>query len=286
MANREVAMPYETIPTTENPAYIIFVIEINKSLKTRIGKHSRLRLIHRLLDISLAQMMFRIPGGQEGLSAYRVAIITAGDKAKGLFDGFLPADDILKRGIPQFDPSGSNTDAVGAFHRTIELLQKELPKIQNSPAPIVVHLPAGKPTGAIEPMAKRIMSMRVPDGNVLIENIYVGNSISDEPIADPFQWSGVLLFNKDSSSGNFLNASSGIPNSYCSTMRHAGFNLDTWALMTVPGHVLDLLELGFYLALSGPWSRLNGAMDSQKIQEMTRADFKHFQDNFNKVMTA
>jgi hypothetical protein len=271
---------YETIPTTENPAHIVFVVDLNKSLNTRIGGQLLLKIVRRLLDISIGQMLFRSPGGQEGISAYRVAMITAGDKVNDLFDGFLPAEDILKRGIPQFDP-GSSADAGGAFQRVLELLQQKLPKIQKGPAPIVVHLHAGKPTGAIEPAANRIMSLRVPDGNVLVENIYVGYNISDEPIGDPCQWSGVLVFNKDPSSENFLNTSSEIPNSYCRTMRYAGFNLDEWAFMTVPGHVLDLLEMGFYLALSGPWLHLDGTINQQRAREIIRADFKHFQENFN-----
>jgi len=279
-------MPYETLSTAENPAHIIFAIDLNESLNTRIGNQSLLGIIRRLLDISLAQMLFRSANDREGTSAYRVAIIAAGDKAKDLFGGFLPAEEIQKKGVPELKLTGSFTDGVGAFRRIIELLHQELPRIQNCPAPIVVHLHAGKPSGAIEPMARLIMSIRVPDGNVLIENIYVGNNISDEPILDPFQWSGVLLFNQDPASEKFLNTASEIPDSYYRTMRHAGFNLDAWAFMTVPGHVLDLLEMGFYLALSGPWSHLDGTMDHQKAQEITRADFEHFQENFNKDITA
>lgn len=279
-------MPHETIPTTENPAHIIYVIDINNSLKTRIGDHSQLVIIHKLLEISLAQMMFRSPGRQKGPSAYRVAIITAGAKAEDLFGGFIPAEEILEKGIPPFDPAGSYTDALGAFERIIKLLQRELPHMQKGPAPIVVHLHAGKPTGAIEPMAERIMSMQVPDGNVLIENIYVGKNVSEEMIVDPYKWGGVLLFSKDPSSENFLNTSSEIPNSYCRTMRNAGFNLDEWAFLAVPGHVLDLLVMGFYLALSGPWSLLGETIDRQKDREMIRADFDHFQDIFKKFITS
>jgi hypothetical protein len=275
---------YETIPTPENPAHIVFVVDLNKSLNTRIGGQSLLKIVRRLLDISIGQMLFRSPGGQEGISAYRVAIITAGDKVNDLFSGFLPVEDILKRGIPQFDPGRLSADALGAFQRVLELLQQELPKIQKGPAPIVVHLHAGKPSGAIEPMAKRIMSIQVPDGNVLIENVYMGYNISDEAITDPFQWSGVLLFNQDPSSEYFLNSSSEIPKSYCRTMRRAGFNLDEWAFMTVPGHVLDLMEMGFYLALSGPWLSLDEVIEEQRAQEIIRADFERFQENVNKII--
>jgi hypothetical protein len=276
---------YETIPTPENPAHIVFVVDLNKSLNTRIGGQSLLKIVRRLLDISIGQMLFRSPGGQEEISAYRVAIITAGDKVNDLFDGFLPVEDILKRGIPQFDPGRLSADALGAFRRVLELLQQELPKIQKGPAPIVVHLHAGKPSGAIEPMAKRIMSIQVPDGNVLIENIYMGYNISDEAITDPFKWSGVLLFNQDPSSEYFLNASSEIPKSYCCTMRRAGFNLDEWAFMTVLGLTPNLLEMGFYLALSGPWSRRDWTIEHQSIREITKDDFAHFHENFYKKIT-
>jgi hypothetical protein len=278
-------MSHETPPTNENPARIIFTIDINESLNFRLGEQTPLEIIRGLLDTSLCQMIFRSADGQEGTSIYQVAIITAGDKVKDFFDGFLPAEEILKRGIPQFDSIRSHTDAVGAFRRIEKLLQQELPKIQKGPAPIVVHLIAGRPAGDIEPASNRILSMWVPDGNILIENIYVGDSVSFEFIDDPFQWSGVLLYSRDPASDNFLNTSSEIPNSYCQNMRHAGFNLDTWSFMTVPGHTPNLLEMGFYLALSGPWSCLSVTNDRRSVQEIARADFGHFHELFYKKIT-
>lgn len=273
-------MPYKTIPTTANPAHIIFIIDVNKSLDTQLGNQSLLELIRKLLYISLVQMVFRSQNDQESIPAYHIAIITAGDRVRDLFNGFKSAEEVLKNGIPEFGAIAFNSNVVSAFERVYELLEQELPRIQNCPAPIVVYLTACAPIFAIEPIVKRIMGMQVPDGNVLIENVYVGDNISYESIVDPFQWAGVLFFKQDPSSSYFLNACSGIPASYGQIMRYAGYSLDEWAFMMIPCQTPHLLGMGFYLAISGPWFFFDKAADPEQVKQMIGTDFDHFQKKF------
>ena len=52
------------------------------------------------------------------------------------------------------------------------LLKAEIGNLQDSPAPLVCHMTDGEYNsgGDPEPIARSIMQMSVPDGNVLVEN--------------------------------------------------------------------------------------------------------------------
>ena len=57
---------------------------------------------------------------------------------------------------------------------------------------MVCHLTDGQYTGSDpEPIAAEIMGMGTKDGNVLIENIFVGEQLTKTPIADPKKWEGI-----------------------------------------------------------------------------------------------
>jgi hypothetical protein len=93
------------------------------------------------------------------------------------------------------------------------------------------------------------MEMNVPDGNVLVENIYVKTGAV--PLPDIDNWPGILSESElsDSYSKTLFQMSSPIPESYRNVMREFGYQLQDGARMFFPGDQSEIVELGF--AMSG-----------------------------------
>jgi hypothetical protein len=148
-----------------------------------------------------------------------------------------------------------STDTARAFATVERLLKAELPNLVDCPAPLVCHLTDGEYMGDDpEPIVRRIMHMRVPDGNVLVENIFISDRLLPEPVANPRQWRGILPQTRfESDYANKLRAiSSPLPGGYRIMMREMGYQIDDGALMMLPGTSADLVELGFVMSTSTP----------------------------------
>jgi hypothetical protein len=104
------------------------------------------------------------------------------------------------------------------------------------------------------PIAQRIMNMAVPDGNVLLENIYFkpGDGTTDNKnwagISNPWELS-------DPYSQTLLEMSSTIPDSYRIVMQEFGYNLNPGVRMFFPAENLGLLELAFAMSGATPLTR-------------------------------
>ena len=119
------------------------------------------------------------------------------DHVWDLLNGARTIDQVVKLGVPELHPR-QTTDTARAFGEVEKLLKREVPKIQDGPAPIVCHMTDGEFTGADpEPVVRRIKEMAVADGNVLIENIFISDQLLAEPIADIRAWPGVTAQTPD-----------------------------------------------------------------------------------------
>jgi hypothetical protein len=113
----------------------------------------------------------------------------------------------------------------------------------------------GENTGADpEPIAKRIMEMAVPDGNVLVENIFISDDILPQPIADPTQWAGILPDTKlmKDHARKLRAMSSTVPESYRAMMLENNYHLDPKAVMMLPGINPELVAMGFQMSAATP----------------------------------
>ncbi|MGC9084222.1 MAG: hypothetical protein ACP5ME_13735, partial [Anaerolineae bacterium] len=114
-----------------------------------------------------------------------------------------------------------------------------------------------------EPIVRRIMAMHVPDGNVLVENIFISEAILKESITDPRRWEGVRPGSKlQTDYARKLRAmSSPLPPSYRAMMREEGYNLADDAVMMIPGMTPELVQMGFVMSMSTPISSGGTAYD-------------------------
>src|SRR5690606_9847290 len=145
-----------------------------------------------------------------------------------LLGGVKSIEEIARSGFsPLLEPQ-TFSDAAEAFLYAEQLLQAEIPNMTRCPAPLVCHMTDGAHTGADpEPIAKRIMSMSVPDGNVLVENIFISDKLLEQAIPNVKQWSGITSANNLSNevAQKLSRMSSVIPESYRSMINEAGYGL-------------------------------------------------------------
>lgn len=258
-------MPYEALATSTTPALIIYLLDISRSMKKRLGQKTRIETVTDALTRVLEEMTARSMKGKIIASRYRVAIYAYSDDVYDVLDGVKTIDQIVNLGIPVLSAQ-NKTNTAGAYRAAEKLLQAEIPAIQakdeeemkrNSrdpslhPAPLVCHMTDGEfNTDDPEPIVQRIMNMSVADGNVLVENIFLSDSILSDPIVDISKWQGVLPETDFASDyvSRLLRMSSPIPKSYLERMREMAYHLNENSMMLFPGESPELVEIGFQMS--------------------------------------
>jgi len=250
-------MPYEVLATSKTPALIIYLLDVSGSMSEKLGNKRRIDVVMDALGVMLREMVFRSTKGSRVSPRYRIAMYAYSDHVYDLLNGVRSIDYVAQLGVPELKPM-RGTDTARAFLQAEKLLQQELPNMMHCPAPLICHMTDGEYTGADpEPIVRRIMSMAVPDGNVLVENIFISDNLLEEEITDPHRWKGVLPTTKlrNKYAEKLRNMSSPIPESYRVMMREAGYDIAENAVMMIPGMTPGLIEMGFVMSMSTPIER-------------------------------
>lgn len=247
-------MDYTVDATSDTPAYIIYLIDASGSMEAPMPGTSQ-RKIDVVTDMlaEIARIMFyRSKKGRTIAPRYRMAVYAYGSEVTSdTNDEFIPVSKFIER-IPEFSSlNRAMTNTKGAFERALHLLEKKLPDMQNSPAPMICHLTDGeysKEYGDPAPIARRIMSLRNPDGNVLIENIFLGEGLLVDPITNTTEWEGVK--NKGQLSNNYAkflySISSKWPKPYTEKIKAAhGYNIASGTRMFFPAQDVDTVKMAF-----------------------------------------
>lgn len=243
-------MPYEILATSKTPALIIFVLDISASMSLEMAGKPRINWVTDAFAAALRRMVMLSTKGTRVASRYQLAMYAYSDEVYDLLGGIKSVEQVAKLGVPELDVVRA-TDTAKAFQQVEAKLETELPKMSHCPAPLVCHLTDGEYTGDDpEPIAKRIMSMKVPDGNVLLENVFISDRVLSSPISNVKQWKGVQKNTK--LNGDYAqklrNMSSTLPVNYQIMMRESGYSIDPKALMMLPGDSPELVEMGFVMA--------------------------------------
>ncbi len=247
-------MPYETMATGKTPALIIYLLDVSASMGQPLGNKRRIDVVMEALRSTLRQMVFRSTKGGRLSSRYRIAMFAYSDHVYDLLDGIKSIDQVARLGVPELNPMRT-TDTARAFLQAEKLLKAELPNLRNCPAPLICHMTDGEYTGEDpEPIVRRIMQMSVPDGNVLVENIFISDKILPEPVKDVHQWPGILPQTKlrNKYARKLQRMSSVLPESYRAILIENGYNLQKGALMLLPGMSPELVGLGFQMSAATP----------------------------------
>jgi uncharacterized protein YegL len=232
------------------PALIIYLIDVSASMSRPLGAEKRIDVVTKALTAAIQQMIFRSTKGSRLSPRYRIAMYAYSDKVYDVLDGVRGIDDVAQKGIPQITTMRT-TETAKAFRQALRILDTEIPKMVKHPAPVVCHITDGEYTGDDpRPIAEQIKKLNVPDGSVLVENIFISDEILKDPIREPRQWKGVLSDTPLATDYAVMlrDISSPVPDSYRVLMLEMGFNISSGALMMIPGTSSELVELGFQMS--------------------------------------
>ncbi len=250
-------MAYDTQATSNTPALVVYVLDVSVSMSNPLGGARRVDVVMDALGAALRQMVFRSTKGARVSPRYRLAILAYSDHVYDLLDGIKTVDHVASLGVPELSPMRV-TDTARAFAQVEKMLKQELPTLGDCPAPLVCHMTDGEYTGDDpEPSVRRIMGMSVPDGNVLVDNIFISDKVLSTPVSNPYQWPGILPTTglDDSYARKLQSISSPLPESYRRTMQEAGYQMAQGALMMLPGMNPELVEMGFVMSAATPAMR-------------------------------
>lgn len=247
-------MPYEILATSITPMLYIYLLDVSLSMSQPLGERRRIDVVMDALGATLRQMVYRSTKGRILSPRYRIAMYAYSDHVYDLLDGVKSVEYVARLGVPVLSTMHT-TETAKAFAQAEKLLQAELPNLQGCPAPLVCHMTDGENTSKDpEPIVRRIMQMAVPDGHVLVENIFISDQILAEPVHDPRQWPGILADTVLLTEyGLKLRAmSSLLPPSYRSTMLEMEYQIAPGAAMLLPGVNAELVGMGFQMSTATP----------------------------------
>jgi len=245
-------MSYTVAATSKTPALIIYLLDVSGSMGEDLGGKPKIEVISDALHQVAVRMVQRSTKGTTVAPRYKVAMFAYSSQVTDLLGGIKTVAELAQMGVPRLQPMDA-TDTSAAFREAERLLLSQLGNLQDCPAPLVCHMTDGEYNsgGDPEPIAREIMQMSVPDGNVLVENIFVTDKALPQPIADPKSWQGVTDESPLASpyAETLMRMSSPIPQTYASVMAEMGYRLTPGARMLFPGNTPEIVELGF--AMSG-----------------------------------
>jgi hypothetical protein len=247
-------MAYEILATSQTPALIIYVLDVSGSMSYTLKERPRIEVVMDALGATLQQMVFRCTKGGQISPRYRIAMYAYSDAVYDILGGVMTIDQLANLGVPDLSTMRSTATDL-AFLQVEQLLMRELPMLTNCPAPLVCHMTDGEYTGADpEPVVRRIMAMGNPDGNVLVENIFISDNLLSEPVLDPTTWQGVTFQTqlRNKYANTLRSMSSPLPESYRIMMAESGYNIAPNAVMMLPGMSPELVEMGFVMSMSTP----------------------------------
>ncbi|OAB38449.1 vWA domain-containing protein [Paenibacillus glacialis] len=248
-------MNYQTQASGNTPALIIYLLDISGSMTLEFEGQRRMDVINEALQTVIRQIVYRSTKGAKLSPRYRISILAYSDEVYDLLDGVRSIDRIANRGnLPQLYPKRF-TDTAKAFKQAEKILHSELSNMNDCPAPLICHMTDGIYTGEDpEPIVKRIMDLSVPDGNVLVENIFVTEDAGIGRVKDARSWKGIMpnTFVTNSYSDKLKRMSSVIPESYREMMIESDYSIREGSLMMLPGTSRDLISLGFQMSAATP----------------------------------
>jgi uncharacterized protein YegL len=245
-------MSYTVPATSKTPALVIYLLDVSGSMGEELGGKTKIEVISDALHQVAVRMVQRSTKGTTVAPRYNIAMYAYSSQVTDLLGGIKTVAELAQMGVPRLQPMDA-TDTAAAFREAESLLKAQIGNLQDSPAPLICHMTDGEYNtgGDPEPVARRIMDMEVPDGKVLIENIFVTDKALPQAITDPKGWDGITDESPLASpyAETLRRMSSPVPPTYASVMAEMGYRLSPGARMLFPGNTPEIVELGF--AMSG-----------------------------------
>jgi hypothetical protein len=241
-------MHYTTLATAATPASIIYLLACGASMDEALGGIKCIDYVYAGIESMLLKMLQRSTHGGTISPRYRIALILYGDQPADIFNGFVPIERVLSKGLPRFSSGRGRADAGAAFTDALWMLRRELPQMQSHPAPMVCHFTDGLFEGVDpEPIAQELMNLSNLDGRVLVQNVFLGEGLITKDVNGIANWRGVTEAGEltGEESRKLFRMSSVLPASYVEEIQDEGYNLQLGSRMLIPGVHKDLIGLIF-----------------------------------------
>jgi hypothetical protein len=233
--------------TSLNPALLIYLIDASHTMNDPCNGTTKIAIVNSAVREAIKDMIRRSMRDGIVQRRYKIAILAYSTVVVDVLDGICDLPELVKRGYPIIHAGGETDTALG-FSAVENLLKRHLAEFQNSPAPLVCHLTdalitANDPT----PVVQRIQRMGVPDGTVLVENVYVADKMLRSPVRDWHQWGGVSKPSQlaDDYARLLFHLSSPLPETYRRNINNYGYDLQAGAALFFPGGHTELVRLAF-----------------------------------------
>src|SRR5712692_5780455 len=222
---------YKQPATTLTPALIVYLIDASKSMNDACGNSTKIDVVNKALRDAMKDMVRRSMRDGVVQPRYKVAIFAYSTRVIDVLDGIRTLPELVQVGPPILS-AGGNTDTEAGFNAVARLLESHLQEFEGCPAPLVCHLTdALLTTNDPQPVVRHIQTMRVEDGPVLVENVYVADNLLRKSVRDWHKWGGV--FKSDQLTNEYakllLSMSSPLPESYRENMNNYGYHLQSGA---------------------------------------------------------
>lgn len=267
---------YKNLANTDHPATLIYLVDISGSMKAPMpdGK-KRIDVAKDAIQTAYAQMIQRSLRQGRIHSRYRVGMIAYTTSIYDVYDGIITLDKLKEEGVPPLTPQKS-TDMAKAFRYAHKMIKEDIQSwspewLKSCPPPMVINLTDCEYADETEDpvgFAKQVQQISVPDGNVLVENIFITDQIT-LPSSDIKSWSGYKL---DETTGDpygdkLLEMSSLVPASYAEIMREQqGLKMREGTAMMFPGISREFIQAGFVM------STVSGAQQKGPLREVYPED--------------
>ncbi|HLI70306.1 MAG TPA: vWA domain-containing protein [Ktedonobacteraceae bacterium] len=238
-------MEFTRPATVLTPALVVYLIDASHSMNEAYGTMTRMDVVNDALKEAMKAMVRRSVYNGVVQRRYKLAILAYTTKVVDVLGGIRDLPEVIKRGVPVIS-AGGETDTAGAFKAVEALLRQHLSEYQTSPAPLVCHFTDALLNSADPaPVVRRIQALRVQDGPVLVENVYIAEKVFRKPVEDWHQWRGVVKANQLSNDYARLlyRLSSPLPETYRQNINEAGYHLQKGAALFFSGTHMDFIRL-------------------------------------------
>lgn len=246
-------MNYQNTASSTNPALIVFLIDISGSMAAKMPDgRPRHVVVQDALQVAISRLVQYSFQSGEIKPRYRLLVLAYSEEIWDIFGGIKYINE-EEFNISELPPM-TKTNPAGALEYVREVLSEDIAKwsddhLRYCPAPVVIHLTDAEISENFddpEPVAEQIKQLKVPDGNVLLTNIYISPylKLDTENLSE---WEG--FYPEDSTGDVFgdklLRMSSPLPKTYLETLKddgHAGLKPGT--LMFYPGVNAEFIKGG------------------------------------------
>lgn len=255
---------YKNLANSTHPATLLYLVDISRSMEAKMpeGK-SRMDVAKDAIQTAYTTMIQRSLRHGTIHSRYRVGMIAYTNElydVYGKLGSIIGVDKLKEEGVPPLKPQ-KQTDMAKAFRYAIRLLQEDIAKwpdvwLQECPPPMVLNITdceINEGADDPEPFARELQNLSVPDGNVLVSNIFITEQIVVPDKDNIKQWRG-YRFNEstgDPFGDKLLAMSSPLPQEYAQIMlEQAGLTIQTGAAMMFPGISKEFIKTGFAMSMA------------------------------------